>query len=205
MMVVVVIIGLFAALAAPSVTSLVKDQRTRRGALNILNYYRDARSRALGRGAAINVVYSTTGYPWSFTISEAQSVVTEAQAVATPPALPDARCGGYDWSGATAGQTPVVLQTVLPGTGTGAAEMQVTATYSAPADLVSDTQVNAGGYLEVCFAPSGNVYYRLAANGTFNRVNGRVLVNVQRLESGAPIGIIRTIEINANGTTRVQL
>ena len=53
-MVVVVIITALAALAVPSILRQMRDRRTRQAAEEIASVYRQARLRALGRGAAVN-------------------------------------------------------------------------------------------------------------------------------------------------------
>lgn len=190
MMVVVVIIGLFAALAVPSIVSLIKDQRTRREAMNITNTFRSARARSLGRGSAVNIAFSLTpvagGMMANFTTREA---VTGA--------LPDPTCRGYNWTGG------VIIASLTPHLVNGRSDTQITAE-------TNDLQLGAptpATYLEVCYTPKGRLFTRTTTGGVFAPMAGRVSFFARRLDgpSMVPTGIIRTVLVNDDGTTRLVL
>lgn len=58
MMVVMVIIAMMAALAAPSVVNLIRDRASQKDALELLGILQDAHSRSFGRGVAVRVTYT---------------------------------------------------------------------------------------------------------------------------------------------------
>lgn len=60
-MIVVSVIAMMAALAAPSVIRLVQDRKSQKDALSLLGMLQDAHTRAFGRGAAVLVTYTEGG------------------------------------------------------------------------------------------------------------------------------------------------
>lgn len=190
MMVVVVIIGLFASLAVPSIVSLVRDQRTRREAMNITNVFRTARARSLGRGSAVNINFTTTPVGAA---TRADFVTREA----VTGALPDPTCRGYTWANG------VLLNHYYPQLVNGVPDTQITAQTNDPLLNLPQSPV----YLDICYTPKGRLYTRTAANGTFQPMAGRVSSFAQRLDGTAmaAIGIIRTVLVNDDGTTRLRL
>src|SRR4051812_10075625 len=60
-MVVVLLIGVIAALGVPSIASLMRDRRTNQAAHEVALLYRQARSLAMGRGAAVLVRFDGAG------------------------------------------------------------------------------------------------------------------------------------------------
>ena len=189
-MIVVVIIGLFAALAAPSVTSLVRDQRTRRESLSVMDVYRQARARSLGRGSAVNVNYQIDG-------TTQQSTFVSQEALDNY--LPTANCQTYPWAVGLNGSAPVTFSNVQPGKAVDFPVVQLTGTVWT-ANLVQTTSP----YIDVCFTPKGRIFYRLAPAANYQLLTGRVEFGVQRKDP-APIGIIRIVQVNADGTTKMRL
>lgn len=192
MMIVVVIIGLFASLAVPSIVSLVRDQRTRREAMNISNVFRQARARSLGRGSAVNISYASTVVG---TATRADFVTKEA----VTGALPDPACRGYDWTAAT---VPLIGH-YYPPLVNGVPDTKITAEANDPA-LGAPT---APIYLEVCFTPKGRLFTRTSTGGTFAPMAGRVSFFAQRLDGTAmtPTGLLRTVIVSDDGNTRLRL
>lgn len=79
MMVVVVIIAMMAALAVPSVISLIRDRASQRDALELLGVLQDAHSRSFGRGVAVRVTYTQrapAAGPDSINIREMEQDIT---------------------------------------------------------------------------------------------------------------------------------
>ncbi len=194
MMVVVVIIGLFAALAVPSLVSLVRDQRTRRESQAIMNVFRQARARSLGRGSAVNINFTTTTVG---TGTRADFVTREAVTSAATGKLPDPTCRGYNWA---AGE---LLNHYYPALVNGQPDTRVLGE-------VNDPQLGAPSlktYIDVCYTPKGRLFQRTASTDAFAPMAGRVTFLAQRLDGPtmAPIGIIRRILVNDDGTTRLVL
>lgn len=190
MMVVVVIIGLFAALAVPSIVSLVRDQRTRRESQAITNVFRQARARSLGRGSAVNINFTTTAIPGG---TRADFVTREAVLAA----LPNPQCRGFDWT------TGVKLGQYYPVLVNGRPDTQITAQVSPPG---LGPPVGAT-YVDICYTPKGRLFQRTDAGDPFEPMAGRVSFVARRLDGAtmAPVGIIRTILVNDDGTTRLVL
>lgn len=190
MMVVVVIIGLFAALAVPSIVSLVRDQRTRRESQAITNVFRQARARSLGRGSAVNINFTTSAVGAG---TRADFVTLEA----VTGSLPDPQCRGFDWT------TGVRIAHYYPSLVNGQPDTQITAEVN-DAGLGAPTGT---AYVDVCYTPKGRLFQRVAAGDPFEPMVGRVSFSAQRLDgpSMAPVGIIRTILVNDDGTTRLVL
>ncbi len=187
MMVVVVIIGLFAALAAPSVISLVRDQRTRREAISLVDVLRDGRARALGRGTAVMVEYTTSANQADFVVREAVGVNS----------LPTPSCMTPTWTAADSS----VLAELRPGRTTVGSAILVAGQYSNAANTPTSSL-----HLEVCFTPSGREFIKeVTAGPAWSPLLGNVQFTYQRLEGGAGVGIVRTVQLNADGVTKVQL
>lgn len=190
MMVVVVIIGLFASLAVPSIVSLMRDQRTRRAAQAISNVFRSARARSLGRGSAVSVNYTTTVVGAG---TRADFVTREA----VTGSLPDPTCRGYNWAGGA------LLGHYYPALVNGLPDTQITAEANDP--LLGAPTTPA--YLDVCYTPKGRLYTRTSAGGQFAPMAGRVSFFAQRLDGTAmtPTGIVRTVLVTDDGSTRLRL
>lgn len=193
MMIVVVIIGLFASLAVPSIVSLVRDQRTRREAMNISNVFRTARARSLGRGSAVNVNFTITPVGGA---TRADFVTKEA----VTGALPDPTCRGYNWA---AGTVPLLSHYYPPLANGLVPDTKITAEANDPA-LGAPT---APTYLEVCYTPKGRLFTRTSAGAAFAPMAGRVSFFAQRLDGTAmtPTGILRTVIVSDDGNTRLRL
>jgi type II secretion system protein H len=188
MMVVVVIIGLFAALAAPSVMQLVRDQRTRRESFSIMDLFREARARSLGRGSAIDVT-------WSVTSGQSDFVVREATGT---NGIPYPSCQTF------AAATPVTYMHTRPGWAVEGPVLTVTSSIWDAATANPGAAVAGGSYIETCFAPSGRVYYRTLAASGFTLLTGRIEYAIQRNDPGYP-GLTRTVQVNADATTKMKL
>jgi len=198
MMIVVVIIGLFAALAAPSVISLTRDQHVRRDAISVVDVLRDARARSLGRGAAINVHFQN---PTPLVADGAQSSFAVQEGFTPPAKLPNPSCVNQNW-GTGAGANWVGLLDVLPGRNAQGSTAQVTGSVTSAANAPTPT-----GNLDICFTPSGRIFVRdNAAGGSFVALQGFVTFKVQRIEPGSgPLGVVRNVQLDADGVTKVQL
>jgi len=195
MMIVVVIIGLFAALAAPSVVSLTRDQRTRRESLAVMDVYRQARARSLGRGSAVNVNYQ---------IDVAnQSTFTSQEALDN--FLPSPNCQTYPWAAGLNGSLPVTFSVREPGKATDFPVVQLTGTVWA-STTANPAGAVASNYIDICFTPKGRIFYRLAAGSAYQQLTGRAEFAVQRKETiTTNLGIIRVVQVNADGTTKMRL
>lgn len=196
LVVVVLIIGITAALATPTLTSQFRERRARDTAQQIALLYSNARMRALGRGAAVLVRYvpgaSTT--PAVFRVYEsregeevAKNSPGETSTCADRPGL---GCLTNDWGDTTAaGPTrEVTTLTALP-------EIEVVAGGAA-----------AGATrLDICFTPMGRSFRRNTA-GVVLAANVNVSTfTVTRSTTNGGQGIPRVVVLLPNGMARLGL
>ena len=147
-MAVVVMVSIAAAVAIPQVTKRMRDRRVQEAALRIANIYRGARMRAMGRGSAMLVRFTSGEY----IVREAQRGALEANAACAP--LPVSSCTTTDWNNAAAGQ-----YRELPGF-----DVAAHGEYGTGASATSVAmQSESGGTLsslDVCFTPLGRAFTR---------------------------------------------
>jgi type IV fimbrial biogenesis protein FimT len=180
---VVLIITIFAALAVPTAVVQMRDRRIQESARQIALVYRQARLRAMGRGAAVLVRFDTD----TFTVLEAR----QGPAAGACADLPVSSCLGTPWVSAPAMSRQV----------DGHAE----ATGGDMADVVV-SMVDAGDTpiteLEVCFTPMGRAFVREDINDAvaFTPMTEAYLASVSRP------GLTRTREVvlMPNGTARLS-
>jgi type II secretory pathway pseudopilin PulG len=187
-MVVVIIIGILAAIAVPQITGQVRDRRSATTAQEIALLYRNARVRAMGRGYSVMVRYTTAD---GFVVLDALpggATAAENCQVRLPPT-----CTTTAW--ATPAATRIV-QTYNPG---------LTGTPANNAGVVLSVSLQPGNsaatVLETCYSPRGKVYSRTVAANAFTPMTGLADVNVTR---GAN-SIARHVSIMPNGMTRLAL
>jgi len=185
-MVVVLIIGITAALATPAITSQMRERRSRDVAQRIAQLYSAARMRALGRGAAILVRFrSDTG----FTVLE--SIQGAAAAAATGTSVtcanqPGLGCLTNTWTNAATAREIAAL----------APESQLTVTAKNQADA-------AVTQMDICFSPAGRSFISFDGYLTTTSMVGATTVDVQRTGNGN--GLLRTVAILPNGMARLGL
>jgi len=188
LMVVVIIIGILAAIAVPQITGRMRDRRAATTAQEIALLYRNARVRAMGRGYSVMVRYTSAG---GFTVLDALpggNVTGENCQVRLPPT-----CATTAWDTTTATR---VVQTFNPGfTGSPASNAGVTLSVNL---LPGNTAANL---VETCYSPRGKVYSRVVAANAFTPMTGLVDVNVSRGSNS----IERHVNIMPNGMTRLAL
>lgn len=180
LMVVVVIIGVLAAIAMPTIAARLRERRSAEAALRIAGIYREARMRALGRGAAVLVRFSAGG----FTVFEA----------IRPPLANKADCAGEPSSSCTttnwtndANRTQ--LSTFNPTTRKDYENVSVA--LGAPSGAT---------YYDVCFTPMGRAYHRTVALDPLTPMTSVATFNVQRAT-----GLTRTVTLLPNGIARLAL
>lgn len=142
LMVVVIIIGISAALAMPSILGQMRQRNLRETALSIASIYSDARMRAMSRGGAVMVEFKPdTG----FTVSESidGAVVAGQRNDADCAEEPGLGCLTNTWTTGTP-TNRLVGAAFKP-----QAEMTVTA---------ADAAGNAATTLSVCFTPMGRSF-----------------------------------------------
>ena len=179
-MVVVVIIAVLATISVPLFVTKMRERRAQQTALQVAGLYREARMRALGRGAAVLVSYDGT----SFSVQEGVEGATAAVARTGSPdcqALPTQGCLTNPWNG-TASRSIASFD---------------------PAQVSSDISTklsDSSTSVDLCFTPLGRTFKRTSAT-SWQPLTSVVSFDVQR---GAD-GINRRVIVLPNGTARLGL
>jgi type IV fimbrial biogenesis protein FimT len=192
---VVVLIGVFAAMAIPQVTRQMRDRRTHETAQRIALVYQQARVRAMGQGGAILVHYGQGSGNGSFETLEALVGTADSKDCAL---IPSTSCTQTQWASATAGQ---------------ARSIELIDLYKEPyldgnvfATLTPDTTTAAGTTMDVCFTPLGRAFVRYAASDPWTPLRGVPQLNVFRgTNASTPVGLTRRVLVLPTGIARLQL
>ena len=182
LMVVVVIIGLLAAVAVPAMASRMRERRTSEAAQQIALLYRNARLRAMGRGFAVLVNYNASTS--EFSVLETLPAGGLMDCI---PRLPPS-CADTNWTLATATR---VVEKFNPTNGTNGI-------------LVSATQqpnASTAAYLDLCFTPRGRTLSRTVPANPLQPMTGVIDITVGR---ASPM-LQRLVNILPNGMARVAL
>jgi Tfp pilus assembly protein FimT len=189
-MVVVIVIGVLAALGIPSIATQLRDRRTNQAAHEVALLYRQARSLAMGRGSAVLVRFdgAANGH-----IEVRESTDPDPGHCLT---LPATSCSAANWNAASP------LNRLV-------ASFDVNANSPYERVKLAFFQANgtsAGSAVEVCFSPLGRPYRRFAFTGAFVTMAEVPYIEVGRVDaSNQPEGITRTVLVLPNGTSRLSL
>jgi type IV fimbrial biogenesis protein FimT len=183
LMVVVLIIGILAAIALPSMLLRFRERRSAEAAQRIAALYRGARMRAMGRGSAVLIRFDKNG----FTLFEALR----------PPQGGDADCAGEPSSSCllTDWDDPAERSQLSAFDVTHRGEYEgVTVAASAPGGTALTE-------FDICFTPAGRAYQRTPVNVPLtSAMVGAYTFAIQR-----PPGLTRTVTLLPNGTSRLAL
>jgi type IV pilus assembly protein PilA len=182
LMVVVVIIAILAVIAVPLFAARFDERRLQQNALRVAELYRGARTRALGRGAAI--VVRKIGN--QFSILEGVQGATAATAAGNAACgnLPTRGCLTNDWENLSTDSvvgTARVLDTFELGSVTTATTFGGT------------TNEN----VEVCFSPGGQTWIQQNSDGWTN-MNGAMRIKIQARRT-------HDVVVLPNGSARLGL
>ena len=213
LMVVVILVGILAVMAIPQMTYASVEKRSYNDAITVAELFREARTRAMGRGSAEMVQMTTNGAAdrGTFLLWEAQSVLAPGPPPGggiLPIGSPMSTCGwptiwppvGTPCSGA-AGQSAACIDGVnLNGSIEAIDGIQTT--------IASPALLNQAS---ICFTPLGRTYFFSGlANPVF--ISGSTMVGEVQIAlkhtypgdgSGAFVGITRTIVVPNSGATRI--
>jgi type II secretory pathway pseudopilin PulG len=195
MLAVVVMIGIFAAVAVPTFVNLLRDRRVMDFALQLSDAYRLARSRAIGRGGMTLVNWNSTAglqNAGSPLYAGHGGVVEVREAIVGPsgdnivePAL---GCQ-IDWSAASVVSRHIAQ--VDFGNGY----------YELGQAVLSDGLGSTPSYYDVCFSPRGHTWYRETVGATFTQLLNVPSYTVTNLKTLT----LRTVFIPPNGNARIAL
>jgi type II secretion system protein H len=192
LVVVVVIISIFAALAIPQVTLQLRDRRVQQAAQEVSLLYQQARVRALGQGGAVLVRYSK-GTRGRFELRDGL-VGTRGggcKLVAAPS------CTATEW-------TEPDDETFRTGAVIDFLSKENT---FAIATTAATTGVNAAATddMDVCYTPLGRTFVRYRQDGPWAPLTGVPQIDVYRAVSGVTLGLTRQILILPSGTARLGI
>lgn len=185
-MVVVLIVAITAALAAPTVNQQMFDRRVRENALQVAQLLRTGRMRSLARGSAVMVRYRSTGFTVLESIEGAASATLRGNANCAE--LPGLGCLANNWTDATLSRsvdnfavTPNVALTLRDQSGTAQTQM------------------------DLCFTPLGRAFISFDGNPPQTPMVGAVTFDLQRDNGLGPIGLRRTVAVLPNGAARLGI
>lgn len=184
-MAVVAIIGIFVALGFPTMGAVLEDRHTGRGAEEVANLFRIARSRAAATGASHRI---------SANASSTVNAVFELRTALVNVGGPTSSCISPLWTDTDSR----VLQTVdMSKTGTG---------NLARRDIHVDPMSGVSSTLEFCFTPGGISWIR-NAGGLWQRPTGSQVTGwtIYRQDSaGVLLGMQRLVRIMPSGLPSIE-
>ncbi len=202
LMVVVVIVSIVAVLAIPTMSRAQVDRRVYTDAGYVAEIFRMARTRAVGRGAAVMIDLKATqsGGGGTFDMYEA---VGPNPITGGANEMPVSSCKSPTvWPGGSGNVTAVRVDGVDL---TGAYEVQ----NSIAAQLFdpTGTALADSAHAYMCFTPGGRVYFN-AAGPSFDGIpamSGAIHVDVRRFGASyaTPVGLTRSVWISSSGSTRI--
>lgn len=143
-MLVVVIIGIATGMALPSIQQAMRDRRVQQAAVSFINDFREARSRSTMRGRAEIVRVNISAGFALVEIVEGDTASCRLSNWGTPPARLIYQ--ENSWGNPLTMTSENVFTPIAP----------------------------AGNFMEYCFTPSGRMFYRVVAGGTFYEDNAGV-------------------------------
>jgi type II secretion system protein H len=187
-MVVVVIIAILATIAVPSVALRMRERRSQQTALQIAGLYREARMRALGRGASVLVSYKDSKWKVREGV-EGATASTERTGDDKCQNLPTRGCTTNDWGSETSREVGALDPAGM-------------------SDDIKATVAFAGSEtdeLDVCFSPLGRAFVR-EGDGAWAPLTSVLTVDVQREDgNNEKVGLKRQVVVLPNGTARLAL
>jgi type II secretion system protein H len=189
LMVVVVIIAITAALALPNMTKRLRDRKVADATERLAAVYRGARTRAMSRGSAVLVRYTSADQ--TVRVLEALRGAGGGDGCAT---LPSSSCLATDWTNAASGQ----FRELETFSASAVEDMQVL--------LFPPESTTTPGNFELCYTPLGRSLVRINAPtdpNAFTRYAGVATLRVFKGTLAEPLGLVRTVSVLPNGSARV--
>jgi prepilin-type N-terminal cleavage/methylation domain-containing protein len=199
LVVVVIIIAVFSALAIPAVTHQLRDRRVHEAAERIQLVYQQARMHAMGEGGAVMVRFSDTASPQGrFDVLEALVGTTDKKQNCA--ILPSSSCTLTDWNNTALGQFRTYDSLDL------GSEFGLD---SVLAELHPDANSPTASKdtMDVCFTPLGRTYVRYVptTDTPLLPLTGVPSIDVTRAYGGNKQGLTRTVLVLPSGIARLQL
>jgi Tfp pilus assembly protein FimT len=186
MMIVLALISLLVVIASPTFVKMMRDRRVARAAGTVVDYMRQARTLAIGRGQPHLFTWDSAKNGGHLEVDE--PIVTSAFAAPT--------CGTAGWN--TTSVQPV----------TGAQFNLVNYEYTTMGFF--DEAGKSQGAVDICFSVTGRMYIRTGSSqplsGAFTPVLGVPYFSVAYFESASGVtGVTRTVYLMPNGVARMQM
>jgi len=180
MLAVIAMIAILSVAASPVFVNMMRDRRVNRVGMNIADYYRTARTRALGRGTPVLVRWKADAglkHGSSGVLTILEPVVTDLQNAYRT-------CGSVEWDNDKAAY-PLMSFDV----GDGHYERAVV-TFADDAGSTQDTA-------DICFSPRGRSFIR--SSGVWSPLSGVPTFTV----TNSGTGLIRKVFVPPNGVARL--
>jgi type IV fimbrial biogenesis protein FimT len=193
----VLVASLLAAAALPTMHGRVKDRRVQQFAQQIGLLYREARTRAMGRGTSHMIRFSTGANPQGkmdlFEAVQPIGGAGNAGLCENLPLMGVNTCEAVNWG--VGANSRLVTSLVEP---YGGAQAEVFAEFWFNGDTPQ-------GNVDICFSPGGRSYIRPAQGGSFAPFNGVHQIRVRRMVAGAKADLlVRQVFLLPSGSTRVE-
>lgn len=183
---VVLIIGITAALATPSVVNQLRERHSRTTAQEISQVFVGARMRAMGRGTAVMVRYTSAGFQ---VIESIEGTQAEGRGQNNCTSAPGFGCLSTQWG------EPKNWREVD--------------SFTPRSDLIVEAfKLGAAGakaQLNVCFSPGGRSFYSEDGNPPTSAFTGLLEFQVQRQNQTVRTGVLRKVVMLPNGNARIAL
>jgi len=192
LVVVVIIVGVMASLAIPTITGQLRSRRTQFVAKEVSNLYRNGRMRAMGRGSAVLIRFDrSVDQEGRFEVREA---VRSGQANPNCDRLPVNSCTLTSWLPQNPDSMVIGQLTIA-----GRAELEGIRT------RVKDPGNNDQTAMDVCFTPMGRAFMRYGQANPFTPQTTVPRVKVSRVNATTqnPYGPSRWVLVLPNGNTRL--
>jgi prepilin-type N-terminal cleavage/methylation domain-containing protein len=204
LLVVIIVIGIVAMLAIPTMTATRSDRHAYDDAGSIMQLFRSARTRAIARGGAVLVTMTSNGASDRGTFMMYEAVIANAAVGDAGPAginSPLASCKApMNWVNATATTAPLLVDGVnLNGQSETQSDIQTQIFTYGPTPTPLTTQGN------LCWTPLGRSYFAAGAVAA-NMFDGLLPttspleIQVQRNTGG---GTYRSVLLPPNGMARL--
>lgn len=187
MLAVIAMIGILTVVASPVFIDMMRDRRINRAATNIADYYRTARTRALGRGRPVLIHWDASaglqkGSSGVLTITE--------PVVGTSPSVDNLtmNCMSVNWAAPGATYTYTSFDV-----GDGHYENAVIS--------FKDDKGNPLTSADICYSPRGGAYLRTASG--FAQLTGVTTFTAANVKGPGINGLTRTVFIPPNGVARL--
>ncbi|MFT3767340.1 MAG: prepilin-type N-terminal cleavage/methylation domain-containing protein [Minicystis sp.] len=191
---VLALIGVLAVTASPTFIRLLRDRRVNRAAMHLVDAYRTGRTRAMGHGQPILVVWDPAS-GLNNTEPGSKGLVKIIEPIVTAN-TPTPNCQTAQWTNFQPGGTAGGVQEYSRVDFKSGRYTYTDATFYD--DVVPPA---SQAYAEICFTPAGAAYIRTSAAAAFRRMTGVASFTVVNSETT----ISRTVFIPPNGVARLQL